>query len=245
MITILTGAGMSASAGIPTFRTDGEWSSGEELRKALTRKTYMEKPKSRMFLWSWLLDTDVIDARPTRAHEAIADLDRASLLDLVITQNIDGLEYKAGVDPSKIVQIHGSLATASCYRCGNREKTSDVIDRFRRDPSDSSLHCGRWNSKKGKHCNGVISPDIVFYGDKINKLSWGRSVDSVKSSDELWVVGCSLMVFPVADLVGMANKIVVINPSGEGVTGSHCKVIEAGADEALPVLIHDTMNGRN
>lgn len=67
----------------------------------------------------------------------------------------------------------------------------------------------------------------------------------MKSSDELWIVGCSLMVFPVADLVGMANKTIMINPSGGGIVGPHCQVIEAGADEALPALVHDTMNGRN
>lgn len=245
LITILAGAGMSASAGIPTFRTAGEWNSGEDLMTALTRKTYMERPKSRRFLWSWLLNTGVMDARPTRAHKAIADLDHAGLLDLVVTQNIDGLEYKAGVDPSKIVQIHGSLATSSCYRCGSTEKTIDVIGRFREDPSDSTLHCRRWNPKKNKCCNGVISPDIVFYGDKINKQSWSRSVESVKSSDELWIVGCSLMVFPVADLVGMADKTIMINPSGGGIVSSHCQVIESDADEALAALVHDKTSKRN
>lgn len=196
----LTGAGISAPSGIPTFQ--GTWK-GLPIRSFLTR-SYFDQNRIEFFelfieMVSWC------DKEPNKAHKALAALDIP-----VITQNIDGLHEKAG--SRHVYPLHGTLHTVHCIRCGKRFAAREFAEKLRalyKEGSISSLkeclHC--------PCCGGNIDTDVVLYGDNVQHLH-----DAIRLSEEadlMLVIGTSLTTYPAAAMPEIARKhgarIVMIN----------------------------------
>ena len=128
-ICVLIGAGMSAGAGIPTFRGEGgEWMTERKVREAFEIDNFKNSAELRSVLWRWLADSPAWNAKPTRAHWLLKQLDDAGHLRAVLTQNFDMLEKKAGIRQGKIRQLHGRMDRSVCLSCGRYFDTRDIIE---------------------------------------------------------------------------------------------------------------------
>ena len=128
-ICVLIGAGMSAGAGIPTFRgEDGEWITERKVREAFEIDNFKNSAELRSVLWHWLANSPAWNAKPTRAHWLLKQLDDVGHLRAVLTQNFDMLEKKAGIRQGKIRQLHGRMDRSVCLSCGRYFDTRDIIE---------------------------------------------------------------------------------------------------------------------
>jgi NAD-dependent deacetylase len=125
---------------------------------------------------------------PNPAHHALAELERRGLLDGVITQNIDGLHAAAGI--GELVEVHGSIAHASCAGCGARHPLEDVRERLAAAP-DGVPRCD---------CETPLKPDVVLFGEMLSEVALARAAALAGGADVLLCVGSSLEVYPVAQL---------------------------------------------
>ena len=128
-ICVLIGAGMSAGAGIPTFRgKGGEWTTERQVREAFEIEKFKADAELRNILWHWLADSPAWNAKPTRAHWLLKQLDDAGHLVSIMTQNFDMLEKKAGIRQGKIRQLHGRMDRSVCLSCGRYFDTREIIE---------------------------------------------------------------------------------------------------------------------
>lgn len=139
-ICVLIGAGMSAGAGIPTFRGEGgEWMTERKVREAFEIDNFKNSAELRNVLWHWLANSPAWNAKPTRAHWLLKQLDDAGHLRAVLTQNFDMLEKKAGIRQGKIRQLHGRMDRSVCLSCGRYFNTHEVIDEMTDQGSSAPL----------------------------------------------------------------------------------------------------------
>eukprot|EP00804_Cyclotella_cryptica_P005767 CCRYP_000090-RA/>CCRYP_000090-RA protein AED:0.05 eAED:0.05 QI:192/1/1/1/1/1/4/798/354 len=194
-VLVVAGAGVSCSAGIPDFRTPG---SGlyDNLHKfnlpypeaIFDVDFYIQDPKPFVTLAKEIWPG--VKYRPTLTHCFFKLLEEKGLLKRVYTQNIDGLEAVAGVNPDKLVECHGHFRSASCIACRTRY--------------DANL-CKTSMLEKGEapscnNCGGLIKPDIVFFGEVMPNRFSQLVHDDVASTDLIIVMGTSLLVAPVANV---------------------------------------------
>lgn len=186
----LTGAGISAPSGIPTFQT--QWK-GRPVRDFLGRDFLRRDPVGFFELFcameAWCR------AEPNAAHRALA----AHAVP-VITQNIDGLHQKAGSE--QVIELHGTLRSVHCTRCGKRHSAQAFCDTLRplydrRDTEAirAALFCP---------CGGRIDTDVVLYDDPVRGLE--KAVDWLMDCDLLLVIGTSLETYPAASLPDIARE---------------------------------------
>jgi NAD-dependent deacetylase len=183
---VLTGAGVSTESGIPDFRSPtGLWAEFDPLEyaslpafRADPRKVWrFYKPRIAM----------LTEAQPNAAHAALAALEHAGLIQGVITQNIDVLHERAG--SRNVIEVHGSIRTASCPRCGatyQRERVAALLE-----DADAPA-CGA--------CGAVLKPDVVFFGELLPPDAIDEAVALARSAALMLVVGSALEVHPVAGL---------------------------------------------
>lgn len=186
----LTGAGLSAASGIPTFRgDDGVWGAKFDEDDFHVRR-FEREPGS---FWTDRLElhehmTPEGGAEPNPAHEALAALENENVLDAVITQNTDGLHGDAGTET--VVELHGNDERVSCYACGRTEPAAPVRERVRD---------GDWPPRCGD-CGGVIKPDVVLFGERLPPDEFRRARRLAAASDVVVAAGSSLTVDPAASL---------------------------------------------
>jgi NAD-dependent protein deacetylase/lipoamidase len=185
---VLTGAGISVPSGIPDFRTPGTglWQDVDPM--AVAHIEVFKRDPERF--WHFYGDrfAKLQDKRPNRAHAALAELERRGLVDVVVTQNIDGLHAEAGT--ADLIEVHGSLAQASCGRCGARHERGDVRARLATAP-DGVPRCDAGHPLK---------PDVVLFGELLPEAALARASALAAGADLLLCVGSSLEVYPIAQL---------------------------------------------
>lgn len=199
-IVVLTGAGISTSAGIPDFRSPetGLYANLARLdlpyAEAVFDISYFrEKPEPFYVLAKELYPGQF---NPTISHSFISLLDKKDLLHQLFTQNIDCLERKAGVSDGKIVEAHGSFATQRCIEC----KTEFADDLMREMVENGSVpHC------VVPQCNGLVKPDIVFFGEAL-PAEFREKAPLVSTADLVIVMGTSLSVAPFSTLPQFARE---------------------------------------
>jgi NAD-dependent deacetylase len=186
----LTGAGISAPSGIPTF--DMEWK-GRPVRDFLTREYFAEEP-----LGFFELFREIVKWRgkaPNSAHKALAHLGVS-----IITQNVDGLHQKAG--SKKVIEVHGNCEKLRCPRCTYVEDSSRMANS---SELESVAHCAQ--------CGHLYDIDVVLYGDSLK--GWWEAVEEIARADLFLVIGTSLTTYPANQLPLMAERngcpIVYIN----------------------------------
>lgn len=196
MCIALTGAGISAESGIPTFRSPGGLWEKYDPAVYASLEVFRKDPSKY-----WTLRGDFIrnygNYHPNRAHLALADLEGMGLLRCVITQNIDGLHRKAG--NMEVIEIHGSLRETYCLRCGREYIAPDI-------PDGNPPSCP---------CGGILKPNTVLYGEQLPVDALSRAQDECNSCGIMLLVGTSSITMPAAYLPSMAKqnnaKVVEIN----------------------------------
>jgi len=228
-VTVLTGAGISTSSGIPDFRgPQGVWTRDPAAERLLEIGAYVRDPEVRVQGWRTWAEHPVWDARPTPAHRALADLERAGVLGTVLTQNFDGLHQAAG--SRDVVELHGSLATTSCLGCTSWWPTRDVLARLADEPDP---HC--------PECGGVLKPDVVYFGEQLPDDAMARAVAAATDAEVFVAIGTTLTVHPVAGLAPLAvdagARLVVVNAEPTRYDHLADEVVRAPIDEAVPALV--------
>ncbi|MCL5056776.1 MAG: Sir2 family NAD-dependent protein deacetylase [Actinobacteria bacterium] len=180
---VLTGAGISTESGIPDFRgPDGLWNKVDPMF-VFSAETFIYRPEVFYKEGMHLLGA-LHAARPNAAHNVIADLEKAGLVDAVITQNVDGLHQKAG--SHRVYELHGHLRSATCMKCGQLISWEEL---------EEMVLAGHMPPRHGQ-CRGVYKPDAVFFGDPLPQ-EFNDCCREVSQSGLLVVAGSSLEVSPV------------------------------------------------
>ncbi|MFN8162651.1 MAG: NAD-dependent protein deacylase [Solirubrobacterales bacterium] len=184
---VLTGAGISVPSGIPDFRTPGTglWANVDPMEVA--HIDVFERDPARFWSYYRPRFQSLGDKRPNAAHEALAELERRGLIEGVITQNIDRLHRAAG--SRNVVEVHGSIETSSCRRCGASFEIEEVEALF---DGDGVALCAT--------CGGAVKPDVVLFGELLPESAMVRARDLAGRADLMICVGSSLAVHPVAGL---------------------------------------------
>ncbi len=226
-IAVLTGAGISAESGIPTFRgPSGIWKTFKPEELA-TPQAFERDPK---LVWEWYdwRRSIIKKAKPNKGHILIAHLEQLFEDFLLITQNVDGLHQKAG--SKKVVELHGNIWRVLCTACGKKYYNYQV------PLEEIPPRC--------KYCNGLLRPDVVWFGESLPKKEWETALEFVSSCSMLLVVGTSGVVYPAASLPFLAKqkgaKIVEINPEDTPISQiAHIRIrkkASEGMEEFLKML---------
>jgi len=222
-LAVLTGAGISAASGIPTFRgtPDGLWSRyrPEELA---TPEAFAADPHLVWRWYDWRRGL-ISAAQPNAAHQALAALERQVPMTL-ITQNVDGFHQRAG--STRVLEYHGSIWRVRCTRCG-RETLDERV------PIPILPECGK--------CGGLLRPGVVWFGEGIDPSAMRDSERAAAESELFLVIGTAGVVYPAAGLVGVARAggalIVELNLEPSGISHQVDTFVPGCASETLPRLL--------
>lgn len=222
-VAVLTGAGVSAESGVPTFRgKDGLWKHYRPEDLA-TPDAFSRDPK---LVWQWYNWRRGLIARaqPNRGHYALADLERGSREFTLITQNVDDLHEQAG--SRNVIKLHGDIWQVCCLSCER-----EWID-TRPTIAELPPRCS---------CGGLLRPGVVWFGEELRPGIWDKAEKAARKSDLLLVIGTSAVVYPAAGLVRVAKcagaKVVEINLAETVITTQIDEFLPGPCGELLPKLI--------
>jgi len=202
-VLVVTGAGISAESGVPTFRGAGGYWRRHHFSELATPEAFARDPR---LVWDWYLErrNTVLACRPNAAHVALAGWSLRTRTDgeppgLLVTQNVDGLHERAG--HAGVVRFHGSLWRNACSRCG-AEREDDSLE-YAELP-----RCAR--------CGDLERPAVVWFGESVPREAADTAYDAVALADCVLVVGTSGAVYPAAGIVSAARSggasVIEINP---------------------------------
>lgn len=227
-IAVLSGAGISAESGVPTFRDDetGLWSQYDPYE--LSSTDGWERHPERVWAWYLWRHHLVKEVQPNDGHRAVASWqDYAEVT--VITQNVDDLHERAG--SRDVHHLHGSLAEFWCATCGSLYH-GPLPDMPEPELEKMPPSC---------ECGGLIRPGIVWFGEQLPDEPWRAAVRAMVGADIVVVVGTSGIVYPAAGLpdMALANGAVVIevNPEPTPLSESATLSLREAAGAALPGLL--------
>ena len=219
---VLTGAGVSAESGVPTFRGgDGLWDKFNPMELA-SIDGFMSNPK---LVWEWyLFRRNVInDVRPNEGHKTLVKFEQYLDDFTLITQNVDNLHREAGSE--SIVELHGNIKRNKCFKCGCRMPDSIIID-----PDDIPT-CA---------CGGQIRPDVVWFGEMLPEGAMETAQCKAVESELFFSIGTAAEVYPAAQLPYLAQQhgayLVEINPQPTPITEIADETFSAPSGEVLPLL---------
>ncbi len=227
-VCALTGAGISVESGIPDFRSPGGlWTRYDPLVYA-TLESFLRTPE-RFYEMARELNPTLENARPNPAHYALVELEKLGKCAAVITQNIDYLHQRAG--SSTVLEVHGTYSRGHCLACG-RKFTIEQIKELSEDNARVP-HC--------PECDGVIKPDVIFFGEPLDSEVLSKSALIASTSDLMLVIGCSLEVYPAASLPIYTKrnqgKLIFFNKTETVHDGLADLVCLGNAGEVLPALV--------
>jgi NAD-dependent deacetylase len=234
-VAVLTGAGISAESGVPTFRDPGglwEQFRPEELASV---DGFLSNP-SLVQAWYAHRRAVIENARPNAGHHALADLGRLVTARggefSVATQNVDGLHARAGsgeAESGALLELHGNLTRTYCIDCG-REAGEEVLAAV---VDGEPARCAE--------CGGLLRPDVVWFGEMLPEATLMEATRAAETAGVYLSVGTSAAVYPAAGLPLLAGAcgayVVEINPTPSDIAGRVDEVIAAPAGVALPQLV--------
>ena len=239
-IVFLTGAGISTSAGIPDFRSNTglfkdvmEKYNVESPEDFFSKELFLKKPQ---LFYEFCKGMDFDKYKPTRTHYFIKYLLEKGIAKIVFTQNIDGLEDKAGIDKDKVVFAHGTISEGHCSVCDEKVDIFLIKECIKNGVVRYCLKC-----------KGPCKPHIVLYGENLPN-NFYASMNYLNETDLVFVIGTSLKVEPFASLTDMVNTnkswIVVINKEIVGDfdydnIGSKSLFLEGFCDDVVKKLLED------
>lgn len=231
-IVVLTGAGISTESGIPDFRgPKGVWTRNPGAEKMATLSHYVSDPEVRRRAWRSRLESPAWQAKPNAGHLALAALDRTGRLDLLITQNVDGLHQAAGSSPERVVEIHGTLHQVACLDCGERAPMERALARVRAGEDDPEC----------RSCGGILKSATISFGQNLVARDLERAEAAAESCDLLLAIGSTLSVFPIAGVVPVAKRagarIVIVNADPTEMDDLADAVVRGPIGQVLPLLV--------
>jgi len=222
-IAVLTGAGISAESGIPTFRGNGGLWRNFRSEDLATPQAFARDPN---LVWEWYdwRRGLIAQASPNAGHCALAQMERGARKFTLVTQNVDGLHDRAG--SRRVLKLHGDIWTLRCTGCARSWKDE------RGSLPELPPRC---------ECGALARPGVVWFGESLPDEVWGDALEAARAADLFMVIGTAAVVYPAAGLVHVAKsvgaRVVEINvaetPMSELVDFSW----RAPAAEALPQLI--------
>ncbi|MFH1011456.1 MAG: NAD-dependent deacylase [bacterium] len=221
-ISVLTGAGVSAESGVPTFRgKEGLWSKfrPEELANF---QAFMANPE---LVWEWYQYRRGIisQVEPNPGHHALARWEKEAEVFHLITQNVDGLHQRAG--SGKAIELHGNILRNRCLRCGNVSQTQEV--HFKGKVPQCS-------------CGGMLRPDVVWFGEMLPAQAIEEAFAAAETADLFLSVGTSAVVYPAASLPQIAKSsgalLIEVNVERTVLTPIADLFLEGPSGEILPEL---------
>lgn len=227
-IAVLSGAGISAESGVPTFRDveTGLWAKVDPYEIS-SSEGWQANPEK---VWAWYLWRHYMmgAVAPNNGHLAVAAWQDYAEVH-VVTQNVDNLHERAG--STNVHHLHGSLFEFRCDRCGSVYEGELPAMPEPVETVEPPRHS----------CGGLIRPNVVWFGEALPEDAWQRSVDAVVNADIVVVVGTSSIVYPAAGLpeLALANgtAVVEVNPERTPLSDSATVSLRETAAEALPTLL--------
>ena len=237
-ILVFTGAGISTDSGIPDFRgPNGVWTRNPEAEKASTLQHYLADGELRRLAWQNRLNSPLWQARPNAAHRAVLSLETSGRLLAVVTQNIDELHQRAGHDPAKVIEVHGTAHWSRCWECGDRRPMPEVLERVR--AGDPDPHC--------ELCGGVLKSDTISFGQALVPEVMEAALRAADQCDLLIAAGSSLSVLPAANVVPRARAagamVIIANADPTGMDRFADAVLLGPLSETLPALCESRPEG--
>ena len=234
-VAALTGAGISTDSGIPDFRgPKGLWTKDPTAEKMATLDAYVSDPDVRKRSWKWRLETQQNKREPNDGHRALVDLERAGHLDTLVTQNVDGLHQRAGSDPARVVEIHGTIQEVQCLDCEERAPMERALARVIAGEEDPSC----------RSCGGMLKSATISFGQGLISRDLARAQEAAEGCDLILAIGTTLAVYPIAAMVPIAKeagaRVVILNGEPTEMDGVADAVLHGSISEILPQLVPET-----
>lgn len=232
LVSVLSGAGISTESGIPDFRgPQGVWTRNPAAQALFTLDNYLADQAVREQAWRNRLEHPAWDARPNAGHRALVALERSGRLRAIVTQNIDGLHQRAGSDPARVIEIHGTLFEVECLSCGRRTSMRDNLDRVEAgEPDPACLVCG-----------GIQKAATISFGQALKVDVLGAARRAAQQCDVLLAVGTTLQVQPAAGLAQVAvaagARLVIVNRDPTPYDELASALLRDPIGETLPRLV--------
>lgn len=233
-ILVFSGAGLSTESGIPDFRgPNGLWTKVDP--EDFTIDKYIQNRELRVRGWKMHIDGELWGARsavePNQGHLAIVRLHRAKRLAGVVTQNVDGLHLKAGLEDDMVAELHGNVRHTRCLGCGARWPTETVLQWVETGQDDPTC----------PECGGMVKTETVMFGEQLPEHEVRQASLFLAMADAVLVVGSTVSVWPAAEFVmraGIQGKPIVIINKGDTEADHLAAVkLESGIGEVLPDLV--------
>jgi len=222
-VVVLTGAGISAESGVPTFRGQGGLWKQFRAEDLATPEAFARDPR---LVWEWYDSRRAALAQvaPNAGHRALAELEARKPRFTLVTQNVDGLHDRAG--SRNVLKLHGDIWTLRCLRCG-RERRDERTPLPELPPS-----C---------ECGGMLRPGVVWFGEPLPVEAWERAQKATREAEVLLVVGTSATVYPAAGLIPLATsagaRVIECNVEETPFSSGLDRSLRGRAGELLPQLI--------
>jgi NAD-dependent deacetylase len=233
-ILVFTGAGLSTESGIPDFRgPQGLWTKVDPDDFTIDR--YRERRDLRIRGWRMHLEGELWGVRssvtPNQGHLAIVRLHEAGRVAGVVTQNVDGLHHKAGLDDDLVAELHGNVRGSHCLSCGSSWPTETVLGWVEKGEEDPRC----------PQCGGIVKTDTVMFGELLPEDEVRKAGLFLAISDALLVLGSTVAVWPASDVVMRAahqdKPIVIVNRGDTEADHLAAVKIEDSIGEVLPALV--------
>jgi NAD-dependent deacetylase len=221
-IVFFGGAGVSTESNIPDFRSEkglykAQTEYGRSPEEMLSHSFFVNHTET--FFDYYKKNLIYTEARPNKAHRALARLEAQDKLKAIVTQNIDGLHQKAG--NKKVYELHGSTLRNYCMKCHQFYDLDYIMDEY---------HC-KGGVPICPVCGGIIKPDVVLYEEMLDEDTIDKAVSAISKADTLIIGGTSLVVYPAAGFVRYfrGSHLVLINKQ------------ETPYDSHADLVIHDSI----
>ena len=223
-VTVLTGAGVSAESGVPTFREaqTGLWAQYDPQELA-TPHAFRQNPRLVWEWYEWRREL-VAQANPNPGHLALAELERHVPQFTLVTQNVDGLHQRAG--SQNVIELHGNIVRTKCFDDGQ------IVTEWA-DDGEIPPRCPR--------CGGRLRPDVVWFGEGLPAAALRTAVAAAQSCDIFLAIGTSAIVHPAASLpleaIKQGKTAVEINPQTTPITPYMTYTLSGPSGQTLPALV--------
>lgn len=226
-VVVLTGAGISAESGVPTFRDvmTGLWAKYDPQELA-TPQAFMNNPKLVWEWYTWRREL-VSQVSPNAGHRALVEIERHVPRLTLITQNVDGLHQQAG--SQRVLELHGNIHRVKCFEEGT------IIEQWK-ESGEVPPRC--------PNCRGMLRPDVVWFGESLPEQAFNEAALAALHSDVFLSIGTSGLVEPAASLPLIAlrrnARVVLVNPEETPLLSEGVDFLRGPAGTMLPALVRET-----